>query len=392
MTSFGDAPLGEPARAREARAPAPAGGASGGAWSELEPSYTGDDPRFATRRARRGKRGRAVGFFLVAALAFVLGMGTGYARGYFATGAVGDEVTVVVPVGASLATIADRLAAKGVVKHARAFVIRAQSDGYSTKFKPGTYTFHQNEPYARLVALLTRGVKPPTTRISIPEGTTLRQAAGLVATAVPSITASDYLQVARDDPPTFHLGGYEPGTTLEGMLFPATYEVVPKATAATFVDLQLKAFDDNFANVDLSRARAANLTPYDVVIIASIIDREARVPTDRRLVSAVIWNRLHKGMLLQMCSTVEYALGKTKPVLTYDDLKIDSPYNTYKHAGLPPAPISNPGLAALRAAADPAAVDYLFFVARNDGTGRHYFSASYSQFLADQAKARANGE
>ena len=95
------------------------------------------------------------------------------------------------------------------------------------------------------------------------------------------------------------------------------------------------------------------------------------------MVAAVIWNRLRNDMLLQIDATIQYALGKTKPVLTFDDLKIDSPYNTYKHPGLPPTPISNPGLAALQAAADPADVDYLYYVARNDGTGRHYFSSDY---------------
>ena len=137
----------------------------------------------------------------------------------------------------------------------------------------------------------------------------------------------------------------------------------PKATARAFVEQQLAAFRDNFAQVGMTRARKANLTQYDVVTIASMIDRDA---------------------------TIQYALGKTKPVLTYQDLKIDSPYNTYKHAGLPPTPISNPGLAALKAAADPAAVKYLYYVARNDGSGGHYFSSDYAQFLVDKAKAQAN--
>ena len=119
-----------------------------------------------------------------------------------------------------------------------------------------------------------------------------------------------------------------------------------------------------------------------------MIDREALVPAERPIVAAVIWNRLRKDMLLQIDATIQYALGKTKPVLTYDDLKIDSPYNTYKHAGLPPTPISNPGLAALQAAANPSDDKYLYYVARNDGTGRHYFSTTYEQFLVDKAKAR----
>ena len=142
----------------------------------------------------------------------------------------------------------------------------------------------------------------------------------------------------------------------------------------------------------MTRAHKANLTDYDVVIIASMVEREARVAQERPLVAAVIWNRLRKDMLLQIDATIQYALGETKPVLTYQDLKIDSPYNTYKNPGLPPTPIANPGLASLQAAADPAAADYLYYVARNDGTGRHYFSASYDQFLVDKAKAAAAGQ
>jgi UPF0755 protein len=366
-------------------------------WADLEPSFTGDHPEITRRRGTRhpspGKRRRRVlGYLLVAVFAFVLGTGTGYARGYFASGDVGRKVTVVVPMGSTLSSIARELEAKGVVKHARAFVIRAESDGYATKFMPGTYTFHQNEPYEQLVTLLAKGVTPPTLKVSIPEGTTLKQAGALVAAEVKTITAADYVAVARDDPPPFRLGGYKSGSTLEGMLFPATYEVIPKVKVRAFVDKQLAAFEQNFAKVDMTRALKAHLTPYDVVIIASMVDREALVPSDRPMVAAVVWNRLRIDMRLQFCSTVQYALGKTKPVLTFDDLKVDSPYNTYKHAGLPPAPISNPGLAALQAAAAPANVDYLYFVARNDGSGRHYFSKDYAQFLADQEKAKANGQ
>jgi len=363
----------------------------------MEPAFTADDFGTGHRRGDLGRRParrrrRATGYLLVAVLAFVLGLGVGYARGYFSSGALGDKVTVVVPVGATLSGIADELQAKGVVKHARAFVIRAESDGYSTKFKPGTYTFRKNQPYPQVVALLVKGAHAPTVKVSIPEGTTLKQASVLVSDDVKNISAADYVAVAKDDPPPFDLQGYKSGTTLEGMLFPATYEVYVTEKARPFVKSQLAAFQDNFAKVDVSRARKANLTAYDVVIIASMIDREARVPVERPMVAAVIWNRLHAGMLLQIDATIQYALGKTKPVLTYDDLKIDSPYNTYRHKGLPPTPISNPGLAALQAAAAPANVNYLYYVARNDGTGRHYFSKDYSQFLADEAKAKANGQ
>jgi UPF0755 protein len=374
----------------------------GQGWQRYQPEVPprGDDlgieRRRGTRHEGRGprrRRGRLAGYLLVAILALVIGAGVGYARAYFSDGEVGSTVTVVVKEGSSLRAIAAALEEKGVVKHARAFEIRADADGYATRFMPGTYTFHVNEPYDTLVAKLLKGTRAPTVKVSIPEGSTLRQTARIVSGEVKAISEKEYLEAAREDPPPFKLEGYKKGTTLEGMLFPATYDVLPKkASAYGFVKTQLETFDAYFAKVDMTRARAANLTEYDVVIIASMIDREALVPAERPVVAAVIWNRLRKDMLLQIDATIQYALGKTKPLLTYDDLEIDSPYNTYKHTGLPPTPISNPGLAALKAAADPTDDQYLYYVARNDGTGRHYFSTTYEQFLVDKAKAEANGQ
>jgi UPF0755 protein len=374
----------------------------GQGWQRYQPGVRpggdelGIERRRGTRhegRGRRRGRGRLVGYLLVAVFALVIGAGVGYARAYFSDGQVGSTVTVVVKEGSSLRSIAAQLEEKGIVKHARAFEIRADADGYATRFMPGTYTFHINEPYEVLVGKLLKGTKAPTVKVSIPEGSTLKQAGKIVSGEVAAISEKEYVGVARDDPPPFKLEGYKKGSTLEGMLFPATYDVFPKkASAYGFVKTQLETFDAYFAKVDMSRARAANLTEYDVVIIASMIDREALVAAERPIVAAVIWNRLRKDMLLQIDATIQYALGETKPVLTFDDLKIDSPYNTYKHAGLPPTPISNPGLAALKAAANPSDDKYLYYVARNDGTGRHYFSTTYEQFLVDEAKAQANGQ
>jgi UPF0755 protein len=374
----------------------------GSGWQRYQPGAPAGDVRPDVQSGRgaghgqggRGqRRGRLVGFILVAVLALIIGAGVGYARAYFSDGEVGSTVTVVVKEGSTLRDIAAELEESGVVKHARAFEIRADADGYATRFMPGTYALRVNEPYDALVGKLLKGTGAPTVKVSIPEGSTLRQAADIVSGKLEAVSKRQYIHVSRDDPPPFTLEGYKKGTTLEGMLFPATYDVLPKkASAAGFVKTQLETFDAYFAKVDMTRARAANLTEYDVVIIASMIDREALVPAERPVVAAVIWNRLRKDMLLQIDATIQYALGKTKPLLTYDDLEIDSPYNTYKHTGLPPTPISNPGLAALKAAADPTSDKYLYYVARNDGTGRHYFSTTYEQFLADKDKAEANGQ
>ena len=373
---------------------------SEGEWFRYEPEGGSAPDAGAPRggglgpqhRAGRRWRGRLLGYLLVAAFALLLGMGAGYTRGYFSGGEVGEEVTVVIASGDSLSTVAAKLEAAGVVEHAGAFVLRTESDGYSKQLKPGTYLLRRNQPYEDLVATLVEGQRPPSVKVTIPEGSTLAQSADLVAAKLARASARDYVRAAREKPVPFTFRGYTPGTTLEGFLFPATYDVDPALKARPFVELQLAAFGENWAQVDMTRARKANLTPYDVVIIASMIEREAQVAAERGVVAAVIWNRLRDGMLLQIDATIQYALGETKPVLTLEDLKIDSPYNTYTNSGLPPTPIANPGLAAMQAAADPAAVDYLYYVARADGTGRHYFSRSYEEFLANQAKAARNSQ
>jgi peptidoglycan lytic transglycosylase G len=168
---------------------------------------------------------------------------------------------------------------------------------------------------------------------------------------------------------------------LEGFLFPSTYNFDRKSTSAELVREQLAAFQSNFGNVDMAYARSKNLTPYDVLTIASIVEREAVVPSERRLVAAVIYNRLHAHMPLGMDSTIRYGLNVpgTKPLLQ-SELNSDNPYNTRKVLGLPPTPIANPGLASIEAAAHPAHVDYLYFVRKPDHR-HHYFTADYNDFV-----------
>ena len=298
----------------------------------------------------------------------------------------GPLVTIVVPEGASLGQIADILAARHVVSRAGAFQSRAEHDGYATKLQPGTYSLHQYEAYAVIVAKLTAG-GVPTIKVNFPEGFTAADIASRAARQVAGFSAAEYRRLTITHPLPADLSGKKAGTRLEGLLFPATYEFPPVKTPSDLVEAQLAGFQDAFAQVNLDRAKQHHLTPYDVVIIASMIEREVRVPAERSVVAAVIWNRLHLHMLLQVDATIEYALGHHKAQLSLADLKIKSPYNTYRVKGLPPTPICNPGLASLTAAAQPAHVGYLYYVARNDGTGRHYFSDNYQQFLKDKAKA-----
>jgi UPF0755 protein len=299
----------------------------------------------------------------------------------------GEVVSVTIPEGATLGQIADILAANKVVPRAGAFEQRAERDGYARKLQPGTFRLRRYDDYAVIVATLSKEGAVPTTTVTIPEGFTAVQAGHLAASRVAGFSAATYIDVTMRHPLPVQFDGKPKGTSLEGLLFPATYDFPPLETARDLVEAQLASFDKAFAEVDLTRAKAAHLTAYDVVIIASMIEREVRVPAERPLVAAVIWNRLRRGMALQIDAAVSYGLGKIGKEPTLDDLKRDTPYNTYLHTGLPPTPICSPGLASLQAAAQPAKVDYLYYVARNDGSGRHYFSSTYEQFLKDKAKA-----
>jgi UPF0755 protein len=173
-------------------------------------------------------------------------------------------------------------------------------------------------------------------------------------------------------------------TTLEGLLYPSTYWLTDGDGATQLVGAQLAAFAQKTADLPWASAEALGLTPYEVVIVASLIEKEVSVAAERPIVAAVIYNRLKKGMTLGIDATVRYALDKWTGDLTSEDLEIDSPYNTRVKKGLPPTPIANPRVESLQAALEPADVAYLYYVLK-DTQGNHFFTASYDEFL--QAKA-----
>jgi UPF0755 protein len=227
-------------------------------------------------------------------------------------------------------------------------------------------------------------------RIIFPEGFTRREMADRVAAVrqiaidkrgvTPRLTRTGYLQASGSavPPPEFRKDWKL--SSIEGFLFPATYEFTKLTSSARLVRDQLTAFRRNWHKVDLRYARSKNLTSYDVLIIASMIEKEAVAPDERKLVAAVIYNRLHNRMPLGIDATIRYGrnVPGTEP-LKESDIHSNNPYNTRNRLGLPPTPISNPGLASMRAAARPARVDYLYFVRKPDGI-HHFFTASESEF------------
>jgi UPF0755 protein len=182
------------------------------------------------------------------------------------------------------------------------------------------------------------------------------------------------------------LGAPKGTKTAEGFLFPATYELEEGSTAGDLVAKQLDAFEENFSRIDMSYAKRHNLTRYDVLIIASMIEREASVPRERPLVSAVIYNRLKQGMPLGIDATIRYATNNWKRPIRQSELDTPGPYNSRLNLGLPPTPIGNPGLASLQAAAKPANKPYLYYVRKPNKSGEHAFSSTEAQFARDAAK------
>lgn len=231
----------------------------------------------------------------------------------------------------------------------------------------------------------------PVLKIIFPEGFTRAQMAGRIGAVnaiaeeerglTTALSPDEYLFETKRSTLPKELGSKK-ARSLEGFLFPATYEFSPRTMSTELVDLQLAAFDEAWATVDLSNAKRRNLTPYDVLIIASMIEGEVRVAKERRLVAAVIYNRLRADMPLGIDATLRYGLDiPADESISQSDLESDNPYNSRKFTGLPPTPINNPGLAAMKAAARPANVDYLYYARKKDCKS-HFFTASFDEFEA----------
>jgi peptidoglycan lytic transglycosylase G len=294
------------------------------------------------------------------------------------------SVSVEIPDGASAGQIADILDKAGVISSGRLFQLRLKLAGKSDEVQADTYALAEGMSYSAAIDRLTGQASGPD-KLNIPEGLSADQIAGLATEA--GVTG-DYVAASKQPPKGFDPAKYGSKTSnLEGFLFPATYDLAAGTTAEQLVAQQVSAFKDNVADVDFSYAKKKNLTVYDVLIIASMIEREASptVPKERALVAAVIYNRLRKGIPLGIDATTRYEYKNYEDPITQVQLSKDTPYNTRLNSGLPPTPIGNPGVDAIKAAANPAQVNYIFYVAQA-GTCEHFFTASETEF---EAKAKA---
>jgi peptidoglycan lytic transglycosylase G len=295
------------------------------------------------------------------------------------------HVTVVIPPHSTSSQIGDLLAGKGVISSSFFFELRATLDGDRSDMRSGTYHLQLGMSYGAVLAALTKA--PPAAKVSsltISEGHTIQYVAKLLHQ---QHIKGSYVAATRSskllDPHKYGAPRHVP--SLEGFLFPDTFQLVDPITVKALVDDQLHDFTKRFATINLSYARSKHLTAYDVLKIASLIEAEAASEKDRPLVASVIYNRLRDHMELQLDSTARYATGNFTKPLTASQLRSKSPYNTHTHFGLPPTPIDSPGLAAIQAAAHPAKSSYLYFFSK-PCTDRTVFASSYSQFLSLLAK------
>ncbi|HVS29488.1 MAG TPA: endolytic transglycosylase MltG [Solirubrobacteraceae bacterium] len=306
----------------------------------------------------------------------------------------GATLPITIPRGASGHQVGTLLAQRHVISSVFFFTLRSSIDG--AKLKPGTYILRRDMPYGAVISELKRGPPPQQlASITIAEGHSRRETAAKLSN---TSLVGNYLTLSVSSPKLnpHRYGARGHVSSLEGFLFPATYQLPEGAPVKELVDQQLIAFRRNLRKVKLGFARRRHLTAYDVVTIASMVEREAQVPKERPLVAAVIYNRLKAHTPLGIDATIRFALNNYSRPLTRSDLARRSPYNTRLRQGLPPGPIDSPGLASLKAAAKPARVGYLYYVVKPGTCGHHAFSKTAAQFQKDAkrynaARARKGG-
>lgn len=296
----------------------------------------------------------------------------------------GETVEVIVPKGATPTQIGDLLTEAGVVKSTKTFRKEMQRSGKSKDIQYGRYKLIKQIPAALAVEMLLNPENKVTLWVLYPEGTTVAEQQAITAKATG--LSAEAITAGAADPAAFKLPSYAKGN-LEGFLFPAKYAVSEPPSAKAIYATQVGQFNTIADKLDLEAgAERLGIPPLSVVTVASIIASEVTKPDDQPMVAAVIYNRLAKGMKLEMDSTVHFAVGKTGTVTTTAEERANpSPYNTYVHPGLPPGPISNPGESALNAALNPAQSDALFFVTVNPESGDTRFAATLQEHQANVA-------
>lgn len=363
-------------------------------WSEEEAS-----PR--NRRRRRRKKERKGGLAVLIALLLVVAIVGGGAalvfgagsklKDAFSTSAAPDypgpgqgEVVIEVTEGQTASDVGVTLKQADVIKSTQAFFEVANANPDSSSLQPGFYQLQKKMPAADALEALLDPSARVQSRVTLPEGLRLDETLKTLAKGT-EIPVKDFEKALKDGE-SVGLPDYAQGNP-EGFLYPATYEVPPNADATSVLEQLFTAYADAAEKSGVERTPR---DPEEIVIIASLVEAEARHDEDFGKVARVVYNRLEAGMPLQFDSTVNYALKADKEIVTYEDLGEDSPYNTYQNTGLPPAPINSPGLKAMDAAVNPPDGDWLYFVTVDPEKGTTKFTGDYQEFLRFKAELKSN--
>lgn len=308
----------------------------------------------------------------------------------------GEPVTFTIEQGMGSSAIADRLQEEGLIRNSLLFKGYLRYVGEGSRFMAGTYEAAPGISYDELIARLNAGdvVKEETVTFTIPEGFTAKQIADRLAAAWEQEVSvfRTLLDTGEglEEPAVLGIpAGEDLRHRLEGYLFPETYELKKDSTPEQVVQAMMTQLERKLDSIPDWEEKLAErgLTLHELLTVASLVEREVVVDSERALVAGVIYNRLEEGQMLQIDATVQYVLEQPKERLLYKDLEVESPYNTYLHEGLPPGPISSPGLSSIEAALSPEASDYFYYVTKKDGTQEHLFGKTYQEHLDNIKKS-----
>lgn len=359
--------------------------------ARLEAMRLADPPVKRTPRSKRKKRRRKRGFLarrlVLVVLLILASVGGFYLLASTAPG--GGAVTIVVEKGDALSNVAYKLQEAGVVRSSVLFQLEARLQEQETEIKAGEYEFTPGESGDEILGVLSRGETIPALTITVPEGLTLEQTAGVVEEQS-GISAGEFQAAAERTDYGHNFLDDSTIRTTEGFLFPKQYEFERDTDARQIVDRFLRQYVIETEDLDFAEPRGGvELTEYEIITMASLIEKESANQEERPIIASVIYNRIQSGMPLQVDASILYVLDEPKENLKLSDLEIDSPYNTYTNIGLPPGPIASPSRESIEAALRPAETDYLYYVLQAGGE-EHFFTNDYNEFL--EAKDEAEEE
>jgi UPF0755 protein len=296
------------------------------------------------------------------------------------------HIQVTVEPGMTVAQMANELKASGVIDNPFLFRIIARIRGVDRKMRAGQYLFDRNESEASVVAVLVKG-GAVSQKVTIPEGYTLRQIAALLAHET-AVDSSLFLSLTSDTALMDSLGIR--ARTLEGYLFPDTYDIFWRMDPSRVIRIMVGKLFEVLDQARQNRADSMGYTVHEILTMASMVEREALLAEEKPLIAGVLYRRLAISMPLQCDATIQYVMPEHKDILSYSDLDVKSPYNTYMHYGLPPGPICSPGAGSIMAALYPEKTDFLYYVAKGDGS--HIFSKTVQEHDRARMVARLNRE